>query len=85
MAPLAPVVPVPLIQTFLFSPLLCIESPMLNYSYRLAPEHPFPAAYDDSLLVAKRVFDQSAVLGIDVERIAISGDSAGKLYENSSF
>lgn len=45
--------------------------------YRLAPEHPFPAAVDDALAGADYVVDRSDFLGIDRERIALMGDSAG--------
>ncbi|NGZ86881.1 alpha/beta hydrolase [Duganella aceris] len=41
--------------------------------YRLAPEHPFPAAIDDSLASYQWLLDQ----GYPAERIAFSGDSAG--------
>lgn len=41
--------------------------------YRLAPEHPFPACLDDSLLSYQWLLDQ----GIAPEQIAIAGDSAG--------
>jgi acetyl esterase/lipase len=41
--------------------------------YRLAPEHPFPAAYEDGLLVYRWLLDQ----GYAPERIVIAGDSAG--------
>ncbi len=41
--------------------------------YRLAPEHPFPAAVDDAVAAYKGLLDS----GIAANRIAIMGDSAG--------
>jgi acetyl esterase/lipase len=41
--------------------------------YRLAPEHPFPAAIDDSLRAYEWLLDQ----GIQAEKIAFAGESAG--------
>ncbi|PYK38079.1 MAG: alpha/beta hydrolase [Verrucomicrobia bacterium] len=45
----------------------------LAVAYRLAPEYPFPAAYDDVLRAWRFLRDQ----GIPAARIAIGGDSAG--------
>ncbi len=45
----------------------------LAVAYRLAPEHPFPAGYDDALTAWRFLRDQ----GIDGAKIAIGGDSAG--------
>ena len=46
---------------------------VLNVDYRLAPEHPFPAAVDDATAAYRWMLKQ----GITPERAAIGGDSAG--------
>jgi acetyl esterase/lipase len=45
----------------------------LAIGYRLAPEHPFPAAYDDALTAWRFLRDQN----VPAAHIAIGGDSAG--------
>lgn len=52
---------------------------VVTVGYRLAPEHPFPAAFDDSVDALKWVHSGSGVeeLGVDSRSIAIGGTSAG--------
>jgi acetyl esterase len=50
---------------------------VLSVAYRLAPEHPFPAAFDDGLAAFTHVATRAAELGADPSRVSIGGDSAG--------
>jgi acetyl esterase/lipase len=50
---------------------------VISVGYRLAPEHPYPAALEDAWKAASWVFANADELGLDVERIGVGGDSVG--------
>ncbi|WP_017815075.1 alpha/beta hydrolase [Paenibacillus shenyangensis] len=53
------------------------ECVVISVDYRLAPEHPFPAAVWDAYDSLHYIAEHAGEYGIDAEQIAVGGDSAG--------
>jgi len=58
---------------------LCQGSGLIvaSLSYRLAPEHPYPAAIDDGMDAVRWLRDHAIQIGVDADRLVLAGDSAG--------
>ncbi|MCQ4086725.1 alpha/beta hydrolase [Saccharibacillus sp. JS10] len=56
------------------------DAVVFNVDYSLAPEKPYPHGFNDNYNAVKHIYDHAEAYGIDRDRIAIGGDSAGGNY-----
>jgi acetyl esterase len=54
-----------------------IDAVVVSVDYRLAPEHPFPAAHHDAVTAASWAIRNVGALGHDATRVALAGESSG--------
>ena len=53
---------------------------LLSVDYRLAPEDPYPTGVDDCIAAAEWMFEHTAQIDADPDRLAVGGDSAGGFF-----
>jgi acetyl esterase len=54
-----------------------LDLPVISVEYRLAPEHPWPAAQDDAEAAARWIAENGPAFGLAITGLVICGDSAG--------
>ncbi|MBS0241734.1 MAG: alpha/beta hydrolase [Proteobacteria bacterium] len=54
-----------------------VKCAVVSVDYRMAPEHVFPAAFDDSLAALKWAVANAGPMKFDAARVTVGGDSAG--------
>ena len=53
------------------------DATVVSVDYRLAPEHPSPAQFDDAFTATTWIAEHGVEMGLDPSRLAVAGDSAG--------
>lgn len=55
------------------------QATVIHIEYRLIPDFKFPVALNDSLRATKYLIENAKLYNIDINRLVLVGDSAGKI------